>query len=705
MNVAIIWHMHQPLYRQPGSDVAILPWVRLHAVKDYLHMAQVLARYPDVRVTFTLTPSLVEQLEDYASGKLTDRLMQLAGQDYFSPDDKQYMLNMCFSISWDNIIRRYPPYEAILNRRHLAQMNADYFSTQTYRDLLVWFNLAWTDPNLLESDPFLAGLVQKGEQFTIDEARKLIQIHLDIMGRVIPLYRQLSQAGQLELITVPFFHPILPLLVDSRIAQRPSPGLPIPDPPFQAGEDALAQLRWAVKKHGEVIGRAPGGLWPSEGAVSPEILPLAADAGLQWLAADEAILGESLDVYFERDESGLVKRGDLLYHPWRLQSDKGDLAIIFRDHDLSDRIGFVYQHLPGAQAAEDMIVRLERIARSFGHRDDALITVILDGENAWEYYEHNGDVFLSELYRRLTQHPDLTLVTPDEHLSQHPPTDEIQHLASGSWIMGDFTTWMGDPEHLAAWSHLRDLRESYDLWRNETHPAPERLRDVQNYLFAAEGSDWFWWYSHRNSSDQDALFDALFRDYLIAAYRAMDRVPPEILARPIAGMPGQPPTPRHFITPRLVAAPDPGIHWADAEVIRPDASVGAMQRAGGVIQALRYGNDRDNLYIRVELAAPVAQFALTLHLTTAGGSYQVQLGQKQGTAFLFRLENGSQVNLGPISSALGVRLAEFAIPLAQIGMDLSRESVGAFYLTLRSAAGELSRLPARGEAELIFARA
>ena len=705
MNVAIIWHMHQPLYRQPGSDVAILPWVRLHAVKDYLHMAQVLARHPRVHVTFTLTPSLVAQLEDYASGKLVDRLMQLAGQDFFSPDDKQYMLNMCFSISWDNIIRRYPPYESILNRRHLALLNPDYFSTQTYRDLLVWFNLAWTDPNLLESDPFLAGLVQKGEGFSQDEARQLIQFHVDIIGKVLPTYRQLSEAGQLELITVPFYHPILPLLVDSRIARRPSPGLAIPDPPFQAPEDAQEQLHWAVAKHTEVVGKPPEGLWPSEGSVAPEILPMVADAGLRWLATDEAILGESLNIYFDRDDGGLVRRGDLLYHPWRLTTDAGDLAIIFRDHDLSDRVGFVYQHLEGKQAAEDMIVRMERIARSFGQREDALITVILDGENAWEYYEHNGDAFLNELYRRLGQHPDLKAVTPGEHLARHPATDAIENLASGSWIMGDFTTWMGDPQHTVAWSRLRDLREAYGLWLKEAKPEADRLLAVQHYLFAAEGSDWFWWYSHRNSSDQDAMFDELFRDYLRAAYQAMNMIPPEELASPIVGMPEQPPAPRHFITPHLVAAPDPGIHWSEAEVIRPQASVGAMQRAGGVIQAVRYGNDVSNLYVRTELAAPIAQFSLTLHLATEGGRYQVQLGQKQSTAFLFRLENGSQVNLGPVPSALGERLAEFSLPLAQIGVDLGRESVGAFYLAVRNAAGEEERLPADGEAELRFARA
>ena len=703
MNIAIIWHMHQPLYRQPGSDVAILPWVRLHAVKDYLHMAQALARHPQMRATFTLTPSLATQLQDYASGNLTDKLMTLAAQTYFSPEDKRYMLDMCFSISWDNIIRRYPPYADILNRRHLALLNLDYFSTQTYRDLLVWFNLAWTDPNLLEKDPVLAGLMQKGRNFSVEDALKLMQVHQEIISQVLPTYRQLSASGQLELITTPFYHPILPLLVDSRIAQRPSSGLPIPEPPFRAPADAHEQLQWAVEQHKQIVGSAPAGLWPSEGAVAPEILPLVADAGLSWLATDEAILGKSLDIYFERDENGLVKRGDLLYRPWRLRTEQGDLAILFRDHDLSDRIGFVYQRLPGAQAAEDMIVRLERIARAFGQHRSGLITIILDGENAWEYYEHNGDVFLNELYQRLVAHPHLTPVLPSEHLAQYPPSNDIEHLASGSWIMGDFTTWMGDPEHIVAWTHLRNLRQAYARWQKESYPSPERLQQVQKLLFAAEGSDWFWWYSHRNSSDQDELFDELFRDYLIATYAAMNIVPPAELNLPISGMPEQPPAPRRFISPNLLATPDPSIHWADAAIIKPQASTGAMQQAGGIIQAIRYGNDANNLYIRIELAAPVASYTILLHLGINNNSFEIQLGEKQRLAFLYRLENGARINLGPITTVLGEKIIEFAIPLTHIQLDLAQKVMGKLHLALFAAANIKERLPAEGEAELLFA--
>jgi len=666
--------MHQPFYRQPGSDVAILPWVRLHAVKDYLHMAQVLERHPQMSVTFTLTPSLVEQLQDYVEEKLVDRLMILAGQEFFSPDDRQYLLNMGFSINWDGIIRSYPPYEAILNRRHLALLNPDYFSTQTYRDLLVWFNLAWTDPNLLESDPFLAGLVQKGQNFTIDEAQRLMQKHLHIMAQVLPTYQRLARAGQLELTTVPYYHPILPLLVDSRIAQRPSPGLPIPQPPFQAPEDAQAQLQWAVNKHIATIGQAPAGLWPSEGAVAPEIMPLVAAAGLTWLATDEAILGQSLDIFFQRDERGLVQRGDLLYHPWRYATPQGEIAILFRDHELSDRIGFVYQHMPADQAASDLIARLEEIVRAFGQQEDGLITIILDGENAWEYYEHNGDLFLDELYQRLTDHPQLHPVTPSQHLAQHPPRATIEHLASGSWIMGDFTTWMGDPEHTVAWAWLRDLRQTYEQWRQEADPLPEQLRQVQRYLFAAEGSDWFWWYSHRNSSEQDALFDALFREYLAAAYRAMDLQPPANLARPIFEMAQQPSSASDRISPQLTASPDPHIHWAGARVLGPQASTGAMQQAGGIIQAVRYGNDEEMLYLRVELAAPADQFTILLHITTSQGHFLVELDRQAHKALLWRQQEGDLTQIGEAPSARAQRVAEFAIPLAQLGLKPDTET-------------------------------
>ncbi len=697
LHVALIWHMHQPYYRQPNSNMALLPWVRLHATKDYLHMAQVVEHYPDVHVTFTLVPSLAEQIRDYAAGNLQDRVMVLALQPYFSPDDKHYLLNMCFSIDWDNIIRRYPRYEAILNRRHLALLNPDYFSEQTYRDLIVWFNLAWTDPNLLEQDELLRSLVQKGQHYSIADAEQLISRQLEIVGDIMPAFRRMQDSGQLEIITVPYYHPILPLLIDSDIAQRPSPGLPVPTPPFKAADDARIQIAQAVALQTELLGRRPRGMWPSEGAVSPEMLPMAAAQGIRWLATDEAVLGSSLDVYFKRDATDLVEQADLLYQPYLLQSEQGDLAIVFRDHDLSDRVGFTYQYLGGEQAAEDMIVRLKRIHHRMRQQEaPALVSIILDGENAWEHYQHNGDLFLHALYRRLQQDPDLKAVTVHEHLRTYPPKQVLPELASGSWIRGDYTTWIGDPEHNEAWRRLVQLRECYERWL-AGDPEDEHIADAQRYLFAAEGSDWFWWYSHHNSSDQDALYDQTFIDYLIAAYRAMDIEPPEDIFAPIQGLSERAERMAVAISPRLNADPDANAQWSRARLLRPVASAGAMQQAGGVIRVVRYGNDANYLYLRLELMSPLEQHHVEIGLQTDEREFLLSRGRDQVTTYLYQLMDGSHISLGPANCAVQGSLMEISAPFSRLGLSpltpgmTTTLSVG---IDSNEASGE--RLPAKG---------
>ncbi|MCS7039011.1 MAG: hypothetical protein NZP34_05360, partial [Caldilineales bacterium] len=282
LHVAIVWHMHQPYYREPGSDVAVLPWARLHAVKDYWHMAQVVEAYPGVHVTFTLVPSLAEQLEEYAAGRLQDRLMVLARQSYFSPDDKRYLLNVCFSLQW-RIIRQYPPYAALLARRPLALLNPDYFSEQAYRDLIVWFNLAWTDPNLLETDPFFQRLIAKGSDFNQADIEGLLERHRAIMAEVVPTYRRLQERGQIEVITVPYFHPILPLLIDSHVDGQVPVDLHFPF-------DARQQLERARTFMQERFGKVPDGLWPSEGSVSQDTALLASALGFRWMATDEGVL-------------------------------------------------------------------------------------------------------------------------------------------------------------------------------------------------------------------------------------------------------------------------------------------------------------------------------------------------------------------------------------------------------------------------------
>lgn len=697
LHVAIVWHMHQPYYREPGSDVAVLPWVRLHAVKDYLHMAQVVEAYPGVHVTFTLVPSLAEQIEAYVAGRLQDRLMVLARQSYFSPDDKRYLLNICFGLQW-HLIRQYPPYAALLARRPLALLNPDYFSEQAYRDLIVWFNLAWTDPNLLETDPFLQRLIAKGSDFNRAEVETLLERHRAIMAEVVPTYRRLQERGQIEVITVPYFHPILPLLIDSDSARRATPGLPVPDPPFRHPEDAEAQLTAALRFHERLLGRPAQGLWPSEGAVSPEVAEMAARYGLRWLASDEAVLGRSIGYFFSRDGSGFVHEPARLYRPYRLLTPAGPISLVFRDHDLSDRIGFTYQNLGGVQAAEDLIVRLKHIHHRLARQErPGLVSIILDGENAWEHYEHNGDVFLHALYRRLQDDPDLKAVTVSEYLEAHPATDTLPELATGSWIGGDLTTWMGDPEHIEAWSRLRDLRRAVDDWL-ATNPPAAAQEQVRRLLHVAEGSDWFWWYSVRNSSEQDALFDHTFLAYLATAYYAIGQAPPPRALLPIQGLNQQPVVRRELLTPRLVADPDPQSGWAGAGVVRAALSVGAMQRASSGLQALRYANDDAFLYLRVELGVPLTDHHIEIHLRTETDRYLLSLGRGQTTVFLYRFANGVSVGLGAVGATLGERILEVAVPLARLGLYPVRPGLAIGMAAVLDPGAEGSeRLPATGE--------
>ncbi|MCO6449993.1 MAG: hypothetical protein J5I90_04320 [Caldilineales bacterium] len=704
LQVAIIWHMHQPYYRQPGSDLALLPWVRLHAAKDYLHMAQVAARFPSVHVTFTMAPSLAEQLQDYAAGRLRDRLMDLAVQNDFSSDDKRYLLNICYSIEWNNIVRRYPPYAALLDQRDAALHDPDGLPEQFYRDLIVWFHLAWTDPNLLENDPLLRALVAKGEGFSIAESTAVVDRHLQIVAEVIPTYRRLQAAGQIELITVPYFHPILPLLIDTDSARRASPSMLLPQPAFRFAEDAAGQIESAVGFHSDVMGRQPRGMWPAEGSVSPEVAELAAAQGIEWLASDEAVLGRSLDTYFERDDGDFVLNPELLYRPYRLQTAHGPVSIVFRDHHLSDRIGFTYQGWAGEHAAEDMIDRLRHIHHQLSEQErPGLVSLILDGENAWEHYAHNGDEFLNAFYERLRDDPDLRAVTVSEHLDEYPTSDDLTECATGSWILGDFTTWIGDAEHNEAWSRLRDLRVAYQTWA-QTNPDPQQLDLARRYLFAAEGSDWFWWYSHRNSSDQDAVFDRTFIAYLAAAYESMGQSPPAHHLLPIHR--AHPIAARQcaFLSPQIGAGADGVEAWSTAVVLEPQASIGSMQEAGRVLQALRYGNDFEWLYLRLELGAPVSSQNLEANLHTEQGAYSLRVGRGQRAASLHYRFNGASASLGEVPSTISERSIVVALSLADLGLlPLSEHSQLAIQVALDNHSAMAERLPSDGQHRILLA--
>ncbi len=702
--VAIVWHMHQPIYVDPDRrDSALLPWVRLHAAKDYLHMAEVLERHPEVHVTFNVVPSLAVQLEDFVRGRTLDRLWVLSEQEEWSREEKLYLLNVCFGHNPDRVIRRYPRYSELLDRHGDALADPDAFSLQDYRDLIAWFNLTWIDPNHLEKDRDLRRLVAKGKGFTTSDIRLIHHKQRAIARKAFPLYEKLQGKGQLEITTTPFYHPILPLLEDNRSARDATPGIELPKTPFSFPEDVGAQIRLARKAHRRRFGRMPDGLWPSEGAVSQAILPWVLEGGFSWLASDEGVLGKSIGKFFERDEHGFVKEPRLLYRPYRtlIEGTPGP-AIVFRDHELSDRIGFLYHSWPGAQAAEDLVIRLKMIRRRIDDPEEPyLVTIILDGENCWESYEHNGDPFLESLYSRLGEDDELEPVTVGEFIRRFPPKHTLAKLATGSWIRADLTTWIGDPEHDVAWSLLAQARAEAGKWRGEGR------KEALEALYVAEGSDWFWWFSHRNSSDQDALYDRIFRGYLKKSYTVRGVPYPPELDVPISGRWDKPHSrpPRHFVSPYLHARPRLPDDWHNAGVVLPALSTGTMQKAESGIEALYFGTDRHNLYLRLELSESLNGNTVTIHIADGFMPWNISL-RHSGTRvdarigwavesthgqppFLYRAVgyDGWQA-VGPVHHALSEKVLEVALPLEQLGVSPADRL--RFLVALMNSGGEQS---------------
>lgn len=517
-----------------------MPWVRLHAAKDYDHMITILEKYPQVKATFSLSPSLLEQIQVYLQQEALDYYLQVMKRARdLNAAEKCFLLLHYFDIQWDKVISRYSYYRQLLERQGMVtepaavQEALPKFATQDYLDLQVWFNLAWLDPELRERDPFLSGLVKKGRNFSEEEKDELMRRQLAILAKIIPGHRRLQKEGQIEIITTAYYHPILPLLMDSHVALRSSPGLTLPQR-FRFAEDARAQVKMAVRQYTHLFGQKPRGFWPPEQAVSPEMISLITDEGFQWTVSDEQILCKSMHVEIYRDGYGHVLNPEVLYQPYLVSSAGVELPIVFRDHHLSDRIGFVYQHMSGEQAAEDLIHRLHKIRENLGNNPgNFLVTLALDGENAWEWYPEDKTEFLNHLYRRISADPYLEAVTVSEFLQKNPPKRLITHLATGSWVDHSLTRWIGTRHKNILWDYLLAAREVVQREEERAGEADrERLEKALLNIYKAEGSDYTWWVDSMPYY-LTAPFEALFRKHLIMVYRELGRTVPEYLHAPV----------------------------------------------------------------------------------------------------------------------------------------------------------------------------
>jgi len=608
--LAILWHHHQPYYRDLRTGVFRMPWVRLHGTKDYYGMARMLLDSGGaVRATINLVPSLVEQIEQYAGGHAEDEHLTLSAKPPADLDreERERVLDLFFMAHADRMIRPSPRYFELLTKRRPGRITAanmvDEFSEADLRDLQVWGNLAWFHRTLLCEDEGLADLVARDRDFTEEDKAFVLRRQQEVLAELLPMHRRLAESGVLEISTSPYYHPILPLLADMNAARIALPGTPLPARRTPLIEDAREHLRLAVRKIEDVMGQAPTGLWPSEGSVSPEMLPLVREAGFTWLASDRDVLAAS-----SRDHPDIEAD---LYRAWRLETGAGDLAMVFRDHRLSDLVGFDYQGMAEPDAARDLVGRIREIGRR--HRgQETLVTLILDGENPWEYYPEGGVSFLRTLYGELGAAGDLETVRLSEHLAAHPPQRTISRLHSGSWIHANFAIWIGHEEDVRAWDYLFRVRE--DLTRIEDQerdsiPAAD-LKQAWECLYVAEGSDWTWWYGDDHSSGQDEAFDELFRTHLKNVYYFLGRTPPGFLDRPVPGSHGgDVESPTGFLDVKVDGRRTSYFEWLPAGRYRAapgeglSSAGGAMHRAGeAVLTGLYFGFDLENFFLRIDLA-------------------------------------------------------------------------------------------------------
>ena len=651
--VALLWHMHQPYYEDLATGEHILPWVRLHAIKDYWGMVAMLEEFPDIRVTFNLVPSLVRQVQAFAEDRARDRHLALGLKPAaeLTPEESRWMVANGFHAPYARMIGPYPRYAEL----HAARMARRAFNVDDVRDLQVWHKLAWMDPDLLIRDARLAALIKKDRGFSEDDKALLRRIEIELLSRVVPAYREASARGQVELSTSPFYHPILPLLCDSDAHQHAQPGAPKPRRRFRRPADARLQIDRAIAFHEATFGSRPSGMWPSEGSVSNESVSLIADAGLAWIATDEDILARSLNT---------AMRPELLYRPYRL-GDRGPVAL-FRDHAMSDRIGFQYQSWEGGAAAADFVEHVRAAGQRFaaaGGGEAATVAVILDGENAWEYYDGGGRPFLRALYQALSEAPDIQTVTMSEAAAG--PAGLLPSIFPGSWINGDFYIWIGHRDDHRAWDQLSDARAAFDDRSGAV--SPEARGRALEELLIAEGSDWFWWYGDDHSSDHDADFDDLFRRHLRNAYAALELpVPEELFATNIStGAAPDRLEPSGLLSITLDGRDTSFLEWVGAAAPALARPGGAMHEvaASPLISAILTGRSSQALCLRLQGTALIA-------------------GLNSGDANLALVIGGSEIRVLPLERswlAVGT-IIEAAIPLDRIDV---RDGAIAFAIQVR----------------------
>jgi len=572
LELSFLWHMHQPDYRNT-QGIMQMPWVFLHAIKDYYDMPWMLTRHSGLKATFNITPSLIEQILLYCDDIVSnDRFFTLwmKHPSELNETDRQWMIKICKSPPYETMIEPIKPYSELYNR--------EYYNDDELFDMEVWFILSWCGVYLRTHNTIVRELLETKNGFKSHQKLSLIQTLGNFISTIFPYYTKLQKEGTISLSTTPLNHPILPLLVNMNNAEIAHPGTDLPEHPISLEEDAKLQISKAQKLFKETFAHDAAGFWPAEGAVDERTATLYREAGLKWIATDETILFKSLD----------TDRREKLYHPYKYN----DLTIGFRDNALSDLIGFTYRFWDSEHAADDFVSSLESLPKDGKNRT---VFVILDGENAWEFYPNNAFDFFDALYRKLSHTSWCRMVSMDEVVLKEAKS--LKRLAPGSWIHGEFNTWVGHPEKTRGWELIYMTKRDYQ--HHQSTLGQEVKEKILQHFLAAECSDWFWWYGDDHYTEFAVEFDDLFRSHLIEIYLLMKISPPYDLYTPIISAHSSEAfllQPKFPIAPTIDGSQNTFFDWVGCGIVDETKLFTTMNRARGPIDTIRFGQNKKQFF-------------------------------------------------------------------------------------------------------------
>jgi len=606
LSIAFYWHMHQPVYQLNPDGDYLMPWVRLHGVKDYLDMLLIMKNFKKLKLNFNLVPILLDAFIDYGEKDYHDihSRLTITNIDELTKDDKEFILNNFFDANYSSMIFPHEHYNELYQRRFTDEKaNIDDFSPQEYSDIMAWFNLTWIDTTYKEIFPEFKKLLKKGKDYTLEDRIEIINLHRKIIKMIIPTYKEFWEKGKIEITTSPYYHPIMPILLDIKSAQKGLQSVDSTLVDLDMSKDARFQTESALSRIETIFNKRPAGIWPSEQCVSAQTLELFSELGVQWTISDEGILANSIDFDFVRDFKGYLEDPYYLMKSHKYKTKNSDIKMVFRDSVIPNLISFEYANHDPKIAAADLYDRIKVIQNKLQSSpgNNHLLTIAMDGENCWENYVEDGAAFLKEIYSMIEEDTTLETVLISDYLAKEKHHNELKKIYSGSWINRNFQLWVGEPVKNLAWTYLKQVKQDLNKFI-ESNPENKNIELAYRELMITQGSDWFWWYGEPNDSGQDHIFDYLFREHLKNVYRYLGMKPPTYLDFPLVSIFTKPTRyPKNTITPRIDGVDSANDEeWLNAGCISiPD---GPILQENKLFDKVCYGSDEKNFYMRLYLS-------------------------------------------------------------------------------------------------------